>query len=179
MIEINIDEPNAKAELAKDLVKQAENIVVVCIGTENVTSDSLGPRVGSLLNENLATPLFVYGMQGANIDAKNLKTALDVIKRLHPDTPLLVVDAAVGEQWQVGKVQLTKGDIAPGAATNKQLDRVGDISIVGIVGNKNMIDFYDNSVEKNILVENLSQFIATVIIMATKCSHGENSPISN
>ena len=147
MIEINIDEPNAKAELAKDLVKQAENIVVVCIGTENVTSDSLGPRVGSLLNENLATPLFVYGMQGANIDAKNLKTALDVIKRLHPDAPLLVVDAAVGEQWQVGKVQLTKGDIAPGAATNKQLDRVGDISIVGIVGNKNMIDFYDNSVE--------------------------------
>lgn len=175
MIEINIDEPNAKAELAKDLVKQAENIVVMCIGTENVTSDSLGPRVGSLLNENLATPLFVYGMQGANIDAKNLKTALDVIKRLHPDAPLLVVDAAVGEQWQVGKVQLTKGDIAPGAATNKQLDRVGDISIVGIVGNKNMIDFYDNSVEKNILVESLSQFIATVIVMATKCSHGENA----
>lgn len=179
MIEINIDEPNAKATLAKDLVKQAENIVVVCIGTENVTSDSLGPRVGSLLNENLAVPLFVYGMQGANIDAKNLKTALDVIKRLHPDAPLLVVDAAVGEQWQVGKVQLTKGDIAPGAATNKQLDRVGDISIVGIVGNKNMIDFYDNSVEKNILVENLSQFIATVIVMATKCCHGENAPISN
>ena len=179
MIEINIDEPNTKAELAKDLVKQAENIVVVCIGTENVTSDSLGPRVGSLLNENLATPLFVYGMQGANIDAKNLKTALDVIKRLHPDAPLLVVDAAVGEQWQVGKVQLTKGDIAPGADTNKQLDRVGDISIVGIVGNKNMIDYYDHSVEKNILVENLSQFIATVIVMATKCSRGENASISN
>jgi putative sporulation protein YyaC len=175
MIEINIDEPNAKATMVKSLLKQSKEMVVVCIGTENVTSDSLGPRVGSLLNENLTMPIFVYGMQGANIDAKNLNTAVDVIKRLHPNTPLLVVDAAVGEQWQVGKVQLTNGDIAPGAATNKQLTRVGDVSIVGIVGNKSMEDFYDNTIEKTILVEKLSQFIATVIAMATKHFGDENT----
>lgn len=168
MIELNIDEPSAKTILAHKLAKKLDGVVVVCIGTENVTSDSLGPRVGSLLNENLSVPIFVYGMQGANIDAKNLTVAIGIIKRLHPDAPLLVVDAAVGEEWQIGCVQLTNGNIAPGAATNKQLDRVGDISIVGIVGNKNMADFYDNTVEKNILIERLSQFIATAIVMATK-----------
>lgn len=170
MIEINVNDTSAKATLIKQLAKNIRQMVVVCIGTENVVADSLGPRVGSLLNENLSMPLFVYGMQGTNIDAKNLSQAVSVIKRLHPNSPLLVVDAAVGTDCQVGKVQLTTGGIVPGAATNKQLENVGDVSIVGIVSNKDMADFYENSVEKSLLVEKLSQFIATTIVMATKCA---------
>lgn len=168
MIEINVNDVNARVTLTKKLAKNIRQAVIVCIGTENVVADSLGPRVGSLLNENLSVPLFVYGMQGANIDAKNLSQAVSVIKRLHPDSPLLVVDAAVGTDSQVGKVQLTTGGIVPGAATNKRLENVGDVSIVGIVANKDMADFYENSVEKNVLMEKLSQFIATTIVMATK-----------
>lgn len=171
MIELNISDTNAKTKMAKGLANQMDQVVVVCIGTEKVVTDSLGPRVGSLLNENLDAPLFVYGLQGANITAQNLPIAISWIKRLHPSSRLLVIDAAVGEANQVGKVQLVVGDIAPGAATNKQLDRIGDISIVGIVADKNMADFYDNSVEQSILVERLSQFIATVIIMASKCDN--------
>lgn len=170
MMEINVNDTNAKKVLTKQLAKNIRQVVVVCIGTENVVADSLGPRVGSLLNENLPLPMFVYGMQGANIHAKNLSQAVSVIKRLHPNAPLLVVDAAVGTDNQVGKVQLTMGGITPGAATNKQLQSVGDVSIVGIVGNKDMADFYENSVEKALLVERLSQFIATAIVMATKCT---------
>ncbi|MBO5866746.1 MAG: DUF1256 domain-containing protein, partial [Clostridia bacterium] len=108
------------------------------------------------------------GLQGANIHAQNLGRATQIIKRLHPDALLLVVDAAVGDQEQVGKIQLMDSNIIPGAATKKQLAGVGDIAIVGIVANKNMVDFYDNSVERSILVERLSQFVATSIIMATK-----------
>ncbi len=168
MVEINVNDIDAKRTLTKQLAKNVRQMVVVCIGTENVVADSLGPRVGSLLNENLSIPLFIYGMQGANIDAKNLPLAASVIKRLHPNAQLLVVDAAVGNDNQVGKVQLTIGGITPGAATNKPLQSIGDVSIVGIVGNKDMADFYENNVEKTLLVEKLSQFIATAIVMATK-----------
>ncbi len=171
MIELTIDEPKAKSDLAKRLASTIKNAVVVCIGTEKVVADSLGPRVGSLLNENLATSLFVYGLQGANITAENLPKAIHTIKRLHPNAPLLVIDAAVGSADQIGKVQLSNSAITPGAATNKHLQSVGDISIVGIVADKNMSDFYENSCERAILVERLSQFVATAIIMATKCKN--------
>ncbi|MBQ4272699.1 MAG: DUF1256 domain-containing protein, partial [Clostridia bacterium] len=60
------------------------------------------------------------------------------------------------------------GNISPGAATNKHLGKVGDVSIVGIVAHRDMTDFYDNSVEQSILAERLSQFIATTIVMASK-----------
>ena len=168
MMELNVTDLNAKATLCKKLASVIQQAVVVCIGTERVVADSLGPRVGSLLNENLNAPLFVYGLQGANITAKNLHSVIPWIKQMHPNKQLLVVDAAVGEIEQVGKIQFVDGDIAPGAATNKQLDRIGDVSIVGIVADKNMLDFYENSVEQSILVERLSQFIAMAIIAASK-----------
>ena len=171
MIELDITDANAKNILAKQLADKIEGAVVICIGTDRVVADSLGPRVGSLLNENLDKPLFVYGLQGANITAQNLQFAIGWIKRMHPNNRFLIVDAAVGEQSQVGKVQFVAGDIAPGAATNKQLGRVGDVSIVGIVDNKSMKDFYNNSVEMSILVERLSQFIAMAITKATKCNN--------
>ena len=167
MIEIDINQQNA-TKLIADQLKSMGTTVVVCIGTEKVVADSLGPRVGTLLNENLTKPLYVYGLEGANIHAQNLTRAVDIVKRLHPNAKVLVVDAAVGDDWQVGKVQLIKGNIAPGAATNKQLGLIGDIGIVGIVSNKDMADFYQNSAEKSILVENLSQFIARAILVASK-----------
>lgn len=168
MIELNINDKNSKQLLANQLANKLTEAIVVCIGTEKVVADSIGPRVGSLLNENLPRPIFVYGMQGANIHAQNLEKAIALIKQLHPSKTLLVVDAAVGESNQVGKVQLHLGNISPGAATNKKLCKVGDISIVGIVAHKDMADFYENSVEKSILAEQLSQFIATSIVMASK-----------
>ena len=167
MIEIDIKQQNAINLLANQL-KTKGTTVVVCIGTEKVKSDSLGPRVGTLLNENLTAPLYVYGLEGANIHAQNLGRAIGIIKQLHPNATILVVDAAVGEASQVGKVQLIYGNIAPGAATNKQLGPIGDVGIVGIVANKDMADFYQNSAEKSILVEKLSQFIARAILVASK-----------
>lgn len=168
MIEIDISSKNAKQLLVTELAGKIHDAIVLCIGTEKVVVDSIGPRVGSLLNENLPRPIFVYGLQGANIHAQNIDRAVKIIKQLHPNKTLLVVDAAVGEQSQIGRVQLTNGNISPGAATNKSLSKVGDISIVGIVAHKDMLDFYNNSVEQSILAERISQFIATTIVMASK-----------
>ena len=171
MVELNIDSNNAKQIMAKALASKINGAIVLCIGTEKVVADSIGPRVGSLLNENMSSPIFVYGIQGANIHAQNLAKAVEIVKQLHPNKTLLVVDAAVGERDQIGKVQLSYGNISPGAATNKTLGKVGNVSIVGIVAHKDMADFYDNSVEQSILVERLSQFIATTIVMATKSNN--------
>ena len=170
MLEVSIYNHSDKAKLAKaiqDKVGQ-DAPVYMCIGTERVFSDSLGPRVGTLLNENMIFPAFVYGLCDSNITAENLQYSYGFIKALHPNSLVVVIDAAVGSPDQVGKIQVTDGGIVPGAATNKNLPQVGDVGIVGIVAERGMSDFYTLNSEKDRLVNQVAQFISDAILSATK-----------
>jgi len=140
----------------------------MCIGTDKVFSDSLGPRVGSLLNSKMTTPTFVYGICSQNITAENLLYSYRFIKAMHPKNQIVVIDAAVGTYEQIGKIQLSDGGIVPGAATNKNLPSVGDLSIVGIVADKGLSDFYTLNSDKDKLVNLTANFIADAILGATK-----------
>ena len=170
MLEASIYNPQDKQKMAEELKSKTKNsqTVYMCIGTEKVFSDSLGPRVGSLLNENMLFPAFVYGLCEQNITAENLLYSYNFIKALHPDSTIVVIDAAVGTTDQIGKIQLCDGGILPGAATNKNLPSVGDVGIIGIVAEKGMSDFYTLNSSKDRLVGQIAQFIADVILVATK-----------
>lgn len=146
---------------------QNTNPVYMCIGTEKVFTDSLGPRVGTLLNERMRCPSFVYGLRDNNITAENLLYSYNFIKALHPSSQIVVIDAAVGSADQIGKIQLCDGGIVPGAATNKNLPTVGDIGIVGIVAEKGMSDFYTLNSAKDRLVGKVAEFIAEAILVAS------------
>lgn len=167
MIEVNIYNSIDKERFAaafKNKVNNTNTPVFMCIGTEKVFSDSLGPRVGTLLNTQMQTPMFVYGLLDQNITAENLCRSYDFIKAMHPDSQIVVIDAGVGEENQLGKVQLCDGGILPGAATNKNLPEIGDVGIVGIVAERGMHDFYTLNSSKDKLVGEVAQFIAEVII---------------
>ena len=170
MLEFSSYNPQDK-KLMADALKcktQSGQPVFMCIGTEKVFSDSLGPRVGTLLNESMPTPAFVYGMKEQNITAENLLYCYSFIKSMHPESKIVVIDAAVGSPEQIGKIQISDGGITPGAATNKNLPLVGDISIVGIVADKSMADFYTLNSSKDKLVGQIAKFIVESIFEATK-----------
>lgn len=175
MTELSIYNLNAVQRLATEIAscRDRRPPVYMCIGTDKVFSDSLGPRVGSLLNEQMATPDFVYGMVEANITAENLAACHDLIRRLHPDSQIIVIDAAVGTEDQIGSVQISDGGITPGVATNKNLPQVGDLGIVGIVAERGMADFYTPSSSKEKLVNRVATFIADAIVAAQKQTAGE------
>lgn len=166
MKELNIYDPESELSLAHELKQHVKNPVFMCIGTEKVFADSLGPKVGSLLNENMKKPCFVYGLCNQNITAENLVYCHDFIRKMHPNREIVVVDAAVGTHEQIGKIQISNGGIVPGAATNKNLPTVGDVSIVGIVADKGMADFYTLNSSKERLVNQVAQFIAKSILIA-------------
>ena len=170
MIEVSVDNPNDKQRMVSALKSKTDGTqpIFMCIGTEKVFSDSLGPRVGSLLNENMLFPSFVYGLREQNITAENLMYSYNFIKALHPNSPIVVIDAAVGSVEQIGKIQLSEGGILPGAATNKNLPSIGDVSIIGIVAEKGMGDFYTLNSDKDRLVNKVANFIAEAILLATK-----------
>ena len=169
MLEVSIYNLQDKQRLADAIRAQTSDAptVYMCIGTEKVFSDSLGPRVGTLLNDKLERATFVYGLCNQNITAENLQYSYNFIKALHPNSRIVVVDAGVGAAEQIGKVQICEGGIAPGAATNKNLPSVGDVGIIGIVAEKGMSDFYTLNSSKDRLVGCVAKFIAEAILEAT------------
>ena len=168
MLEVSIYNHQDKQRLAYELRNRIsdEPTVFMCIGTEKVFSDSLGPRVGTLLNEQLNRAIFVYGLCDQNITAENLQYSYNFIKALHPNSKIVVVDAGVGAVEQIGKVQICNGGIVPGMATNKNLPLIGDVGIIGIVADKGMSDFYSLNSSKDQLVGCVAKFIADAIIEA-------------
>lgn len=106
--------------------------VVLCIGSDRVTGDCLGPIVGQMLTERGAKA-FVYGTLARPVTALNLRDAVSHIKNAHADKKVLAIDSSVGRFADVGKIRVAFGAIAPGSADGKKLPKVGDVSITATV----------------------------------------------
>ncbi len=106
--------------------------VVLCIGSDRVTGDCLGPLVGQMLVERGANA-FVYGTLDRPVTALNLKDAIKHIQQTHCDKKVLAIDSSVGRLSDVGKIRIAFGSIAPGSADGKVLPKVGDVSITATV----------------------------------------------
>lgn len=152
------------AERLRAVIPEREKRVYLCIGTENVLADSFGPRVGTILQNNMKKPIFVYGLVDNNINALNLVNAVSVIRTLHPKHKLVVVDAAVGDVSELGCVQVNPYGVRPGSATDKVLPQVGDYSIIGIVSLRGIKNFYSTDYDKQLLIEELTNKVADAIV---------------
>lgn len=107
--------------------------VVICIGSDKVSGDMLGPLVGSALRDEYDLPFPVYGAVGENVNGVNLASYVRMIKRRHEGSSLIAVDAALGKESDVGKIRLKRGGVKAGGALDRNIDAVGDLGIVGIV----------------------------------------------
>ena len=106
-------------------------LVWVCVGTDRVTGDSLGPFVGTMLTE--AGVPNVYGTIDHPVHALNLTETLERIKEAHPDACIVGIDACLGEEKLVGSMELRDGALKPGTGADKVLPSVGDYNIIGVV----------------------------------------------
>lgn len=107
--------------------------VIVCVGTDKAVGDSLGPLVGSKLANLLRGKAFIYGTMSAPVTAKESETIYKTIRFLHPLSKILVVDAGVGSDSEIGLIKVLNGGIKPGLALKKNLSVLGDVSVVGVI----------------------------------------------
>jgi len=107
--------------------------VIVCIGSDRVTGDCLGPLVGHLLTTKYNVRTFVYGTLNRPVTALNLSESASFIKQAHPRCKVLAVDAALGRPEDVGLIRINKGGVYPGSAVEKTLPKVGDYSVIAVV----------------------------------------------
>ncbi|MCH5155713.1 MAG: spore protease YyaC [Clostridiales bacterium] len=126
------DESVRDFEFECALASLGKQPIVLCIGSDRVTGDCLGPIVGQMLVERKANA-FVYGTLDRPITALNLKDAILHIKNAHKGQKVLAIDSSVGRLADVGKIRVSFGSIAPGSADGKKLPKVGDVSITATV----------------------------------------------
>ncbi|MCR1898281.1 spore protease YyaC [Irregularibacter muris] len=141
--------------------------VALCIGTDRCLGDCLGPLIGyELMKNNFPYP--VYGTLEDPIHAMNLKTRFSEIKLSHPDLPFLAIDASLGKFEAIGDIQLRKGPIFPGKGVGKDLPRVGDYSLIGIVDAYNPLEELTIHQIRLYLIHSMAQVIAQGLLSAVK-----------
>ena len=110
--------------------------VIVCVGTDAVVGDCLGPLVGTLLKERLLGKTFIFGTVENPITAKEVKTVADFVKNAYPYSPVLAIDAALGSRDEIGSLKIADCPIRPGLGVDKRLGEIGSASIMGVVEDK-------------------------------------------
>ena len=127
--------------LLKEVIANSSDkeIVFLCIGSDLVVVDSLGPLVGTMLVEH-GVPFHVFGTLEDPIHALNLKKRLNDIKKQFQQPLIIAVDACIGDKDQLGSIIFEKGPLFPGIALGKSLPSVGDYQIKAVVGCKNIYE---------------------------------------
>jgi len=171
-LQIVYNEDSAVEQLAEELllnIPGAPNrpIVLVCIGTDRSTGDSLGPLVGSLLEEKNLQTFSVYGTLDEPIHAVNLAEKLKEIQTFHGNPYIIGIDACLGRIKSVGVIQVGHGPVKPGAGVNKELPAVGDIHITGIVNVSGFMEFFVLQNTRLNLVMKMAKTIANGIHQAS------------
>ena len=144
------------------IAKCSRPIVVLCIGTDRSTGDSLGPLVGNKLKFLIRNKIHIYGSLECPVHAKNLCEIIDEINFTYTNPYIIAIDACLGSLQNVGKIVVEEKPLSPDAAMNKDLPKVGDLSITGIVNISGAFEF--------MVLQNTRLF--TVMMLADAISKG-------
>lgn len=122
--------------------KERELPVVLCIGSDLAIGDSLGPIVGSMLKyKTQGLNAFLYGTLAAPVTAKEIKYMRTFLRETHRGRRVIAVDAAVGNEGDIGLIKINDSPLFPGAGANKKLGSIGDLSVMGIVAEKSLMNY--------------------------------------
>lgn len=132
-------EQSAYEELGQELYnlltynrEQTQPVIILCIGTDRVTGDSLGPLVGHQLLAS-TNRFIIYGNLEEPVHAINLIETMEEIYSEYENPYVIAIDASLGSKDHIGYVTLRQGPLKPGQGISKDLPAIGDISITGIV----------------------------------------------
>jgi putative sporulation protein YyaC len=119
-------------KLKEILSQTSKEIVILCVGSDRSTGDSLGPIVGTMLTET-DIPFPIYGTLEKPVHALNIKKMLKDINQTHKEPFILGIDACLGDERQIGFIFLKEGSLIPGMAVNKKLPSVGEYHMKAVV----------------------------------------------
>ncbi|MBO5412308.1 MAG: spore protease YyaC [Clostridia bacterium] len=145
-------------------LQDAPTPVIVCVGSDLAIGDCVGPITGSMLRyKTQGLRVFLYGTLSAPITAKEIRYMRTFLKETHKDSPVIAIDAAVGESGDIGLIKINDTPLRPGAGANKKLGSFGDISIMGVVAEKSVANYGLLNTTRLNLVYTMSEIISDAI----------------
>lgn len=167
-----------KVEQYLGVLPRDRQIIVVCVGTDRSTGDSLGPLVGTALARENSTLFDLYGTLEEPVHAMNLGDTLLKILRQARQPFVIAVDACLGQVSSVGCIQVGSGPVRPGAGVNKELPPVGDIHMTGIVNVGGFMEYFVLQNTRLNLVVKMSEIIAQSILKAIHNTRNATIPFA-
>lgn len=151
-------------------------VVVVGVGTDRSTGDSLGPLVGRTLQlQSINQLAHVYGTLENPIHASNLVEKLEHIFATHSQPLIIAIDACLGRSDSVGSISLAPGPVKPGAGVNKNLPAVGDVHFTGIVNVGGYMEYFVLQNTRLSIVITMAEKIAESIVYGLQINYGQHA----
>lgn len=178
-IRVAYDDPLAVSRLAGALSyylrrlnpSGTRRLVVLGIGTDRSTGDSLGPLVGSKLAERVQGPV-ILGTLDSPVHAANLQQRLEELHKTLGDSLVLAIDACLGQKESVGLITLAEGPLRPGAGVHKDLPAVGHLHVTGVVNVGGYMEYMVLQNTRLSLVMRMAEQIAAAIAAAWQMTVG-------
>lgn len=148
------------------------NKIFLCIGTTECIGDSIGPRVGEILNQNIGSKNnIIIGNLKKNLNYSNINKKINTIYKKIDNPYIIAIDSALSNREYIGNVIINRNKMIIGNSL-KQGKRInGNLFINGIVGEykNNKLENYKtlNTINK-VVVEKIVNEISNQIINAIK-----------
>lgn len=162
----NVYSPNSSLGISDALCSLSNNNstpTIVCIGTDLVLGDSLGPLIGTILNKKKISA-YVYGTLNTPVTAKEVSYIKDMVTSVHGNSRVITIDAGVGKADDVGLIKVNSGGLVPGLGVNKHLGSIGDVGIIGIVAEKDLDNYSLFNTTRLGLVYKMAECISSGIL---------------
>ncbi|NLW59920.1 MAG: spore protease YyaC [Firmicutes bacterium] len=146
------------------LCAKNSSFVLLCIGTDRSTGDSLGPLVGTKVTGQLPPQVTVYGTLDRPVHAVNLEATIKEIEENFANPFIIAVDACLGRTENIGFINIKPGPLRPGTGVNKHLPAVGQMHIIGVVNVGGFMEYLVLQNTRLSLVMRMAEVISTGLI---------------
>ena len=157
---------NALLQMFKQHRIESKEIIILCVGSDRSTGDSLGPLIGYKLEKYRLPGVQIRGTLQDPIHAANLSERMTEISETCDNPFILAIDASLGSKDHIGFVTLGNGPLKPGLGVNKELPNVGDMHITGIVNFSGMMESLLLQTTRLSMVMQLADTISKALLYA-------------
>lgn len=122
-------------QLKSKITNQDKELLFLCIGTNKIIGDSLGPMVGSKLRKlNVNKKIDILGNMKEPMCGRNISRKFKEIKKYQSERYIIAIDSAISnDQNNIGEIFISNKSMILGSGINKNILQIGDISIKGVV----------------------------------------------
>ena len=119
----------------KELEKGFSHLIFLCVGTDLIMGDSVGPIIGTKLKKIENEYIKVFGTLSNTLNFNNARDEINKIYLNYSNPYIITIDAALSNFNEVGDIVIDKGFIKIGKALEKSICFYSNTNIKCVVGN--------------------------------------------